>query len=298
MPSGNSLRHDVEVSRTHDRPQDSLSRSDVNLLKPAEIRAISSAIRGIAEILIEADVPAETLEYVAKREFVRAAARQATRRSGSINQSTVAAITGVPRQEIKRLLQDSHDALGPKQKLQSRAVRVVNGWTQDTQFLTRSGRPRVLSLSSSANGFASLVRRYAGDIPPRAMLTRLLALGMVKTNLHAGTGDTKISLVPVRTAPAVNVSRLKYISSIAQILSFRSSTRHSPTALSAEIPVGQNQSLPAALRMLKEKGLTFLNGMSSANRLTQSERSTDTISVILAISARGHRDKRKVSRPR
>jgi hypothetical protein len=54
------------------------------------------------------------------------------------------------------------------------------GWTADKKFSQDDSRPRRLAFAGSGNTFSVLVRQYSGDIPPKAMLTEMTRLGMVR----------------------------------------------------------------------------------------------------------------------
>jgi hypothetical protein len=57
---------------------------------------------------------------------------------------------------------------------------VVAGWVRDTAFHDPAGQPLELAFDGAANSFAELVRRYSGDMPPRAVLDELLCVGSVQ----------------------------------------------------------------------------------------------------------------------
>lgn len=67
---------------------------------------------------------------------------------------------------------------GEQQARHNRAARVVAGWVRDADFNVADG-PRDLALEERF-GFTELVRRYAGDVPPRAVLDELLRVGTVE----------------------------------------------------------------------------------------------------------------------
>lgn len=132
----------------------------------------------LAGVLLKAGVSASEFERAAKIGFVAAASRVARLRNSRVNKSAVAAMTGLSRAEVKRLsecgIADSVD-----QKCRQRALRVLDGWRSDPDYLDSRGLPRPLPLQLKGMGFADLVRRYSGDIPPRAILRELMRLDLV-----------------------------------------------------------------------------------------------------------------------
>ena len=57
--------------------------------------------------------------------------------------------------------------------------RVIGGWRSDRRFTNGAGNPRTLRISGSEPSFILLARKYAGDIPYRAVLDELLRIRAV-----------------------------------------------------------------------------------------------------------------------
>jgi hypothetical protein len=57
---------------------------------------------------------------------------------------------------------------------------ILHYWHAESEFLDSDGRPAKLPFSGEQGSFASLVRRFGGDIPPGAMRTELKRVGAVK----------------------------------------------------------------------------------------------------------------------
>lgn len=116
---------------------------------------------------------------LARFAFVRAATEMSRLRNGRVNYSRVAAQTGLSRADVKRLLESEVDfhriAHAPME-------RVVNGWRTDRLFAYRPGRPKGLRIAGPRASFASLVRKYGGDVPHRAVLDELRRIDAVTDN--------------------------------------------------------------------------------------------------------------------
>lgn len=92
--------------------------------------------------------------------------------------SRVAALTGLSRKEVVRLAEDDKAVTKPKIVLNS-ATRVTMRWLSDSLFLDGQGEPKVLPIKEGDSSFVGLVDRAGGDVPPMAVLTELLRLGIV-----------------------------------------------------------------------------------------------------------------------
>ena len=130
-------------------------------------------------MLLDVGVSSHELTHLLRWGYVhRAAARLKTpNRRASV--SRLAAVTGLTRADVRQLLSES--PLNPKSsRWAPRASEtVLAGWVTDPDFLDSNGKPRPLPYADGSTGFSELVRRYARDIPPRAMLNELLDTSLV-----------------------------------------------------------------------------------------------------------------------
>lgn len=102
--------------------------------------------------------------------FCRAASIEARFHNKRLNQSAVAAMTGLTRAQVREFAK-------PKRKL-SRAKRdrienVIEGWATDPAFST-AYLPRRLVFGSKNSSFSVLVRKYGGDLPARSIVRELV----------------------------------------------------------------------------------------------------------------------------
>jgi hypothetical protein len=87
---------------------------------------------------------------------------------------------------------------------------VVNAWRTDRMFADRYGRPRLLRITGSNASFAGLVRKYGGDVTPRAVLDELRRIGVVRDN-----GES----VSLRVSPALrNRHNFTFLSPVIPVL--------------------------------------------------------------------------------
>ena len=132
----------------------------------------------LASALIPLSITPSMFSKLARAAFVRAAADRSRLRNGRINHSKVAALTGLPRKEIARILKWPARSDGDLKTL-TPTERVLQGWLTDRRFLSRQGRPKSLTTFGRAPSFVRLVKEYGGDISPRAVLEELVASRIV-----------------------------------------------------------------------------------------------------------------------
>lgn len=105
--------------------------------------------------------------------------------------SRISIVTGINRKEVKRIRELPAEVNTVVNK-HNRAVRVVTGWLQDSEFCNAKNKPVTLHYGDAQDSFNLLVKRYGGDVPARAMLDELTRVGTVEevdgkvTLLHEG----------------------------------------------------------------------------------------------------------------
>jgi hypothetical protein len=140
-------------------------------------RALLALLGELAEPLMQAGITPRRFGDLAAQAFIKAACRASTLRNGRINQSRVAVLTGLSRAEVRSLMR------GPRQvapRFQPRTLRVIDGWVSDARYTAPNGAPLSLPVSGTRTSFASLVRRYGGDVPHHAVLEELRRLKLVR----------------------------------------------------------------------------------------------------------------------
>jgi Family of unknown function (DUF6502) len=155
--------------------------------KPKPVSLSPAAVRGatvlqhflteFALVLLARGMTPKRFAALARAAFVQAASDISKLRNGRVNQSRVAAQTGLTRAEVKRLLKSN--AFGSTNRGQTAVERVIDGWRADREFLSHAGEPKQLPISGARGSFARLVRKYGGDIPHRAVLDELRRIGGV-----------------------------------------------------------------------------------------------------------------------
>ena len=214
----------------------------------------------LAAVLLAAGISSPEFEHSAKIGFIAAASRIARLGNTRINRSAVAAMTGLSRSEVKRLAESAAEP-GTGNRGGQRALRVLEGWQTDPEFVDSSGAPRTLNLSEADTGFEALVRRYSGDIPPKAMLRELLRLGLVFVDER----EVRVRKLGPDEAP---IRQLESISAALAPLLMRFAARDSPATrlISRELKVTVPDSKAHRLlhRQLNEAIKSFFLNLQNA----------------------------------
>jgi hypothetical protein len=135
----------------------------------------------LASALLPHSITPNTFSRLAREAFVKVAADHSRLRNGRINQSKVAALTGLPRREIGRILNRRLAGFEASHKTRTPTERVVQGWLTDRRFVSEKGGPKSLVLGGRGSSFARLVKEYGGDISPRAVLEELTRSRIIRT---------------------------------------------------------------------------------------------------------------------
>ncbi len=87
-------------------------------------------------------------------------------------EARIAILTGLTKREVQRIKNldgEDDDGVGL-----NRIARVLQGWSQDPQYLGPYGLPLEVPFEGATMSFEDLVRKYAGDVPARALLEELV----------------------------------------------------------------------------------------------------------------------------
>ena len=136
-------------------------------------------LTSLAYLLLQNGYGYSRLSKLAKLAFVDAAKSIDDGTAQKVSIARIAALTGLTRVEVSQLVRSFRSSASLAGEPMSRAARVATGWTTDKEFLGPSGEPKTLAFSQGRRSFASLVKRYSGDIPARAMLIEMKRIGMV-----------------------------------------------------------------------------------------------------------------------
>jgi hypothetical protein len=163
----------------------------------------------LARCLVAAGIKNSRLAGMLRLALFRAASRQAKFGNERLNQSAVAAMTGLTRLQVRQFANQSK-SLPPEGR--DRIENVIDGWVSDVRFTTVRNQPRRLRTTGRGNTFEKLVQKYGGDLTHRSVLREMQRHGYVTIR------DNYVSLKSTITQTR-DESRLRRLSlTLAQLL--------------------------------------------------------------------------------
>ena len=153
------------------------------------MRACYSFMLPIARLLLRSGVGFREFAEISRIAFVEVASRDYGLRGRPTNLSRVAAMTGIPRKQVKevrnaRYRDDIQVELGV-------LAVIMERWYTHKDYLDGEGKPKPLPMQSRHASFASLVKSCAADLPAGAVRVELIRFGSAEE-------DAKGRLHPVR----------------------------------------------------------------------------------------------------
>ena len=146
-------------------------------------------LRPLVRILLRNGVNFLEFAEVAKAAYVEVAAMDFPVSDRRMSQSRIAIVTGLSRKEVARVIADEgKDHSDEDESKFNRVIRVLAAWHMDSEFTGPYGIPLELEFENDPGkpSFQTLVRKYSGDMPARAMLDELLRVEIVHQDSTTG----------------------------------------------------------------------------------------------------------------
>lgn len=154
------------------------------------------------------------MDEILRASFVKAATSLARKkRSDRPHVARVAALTGLPRTEVKRIIDSNYADRADRVERLPRALRVVAAWKTSPKY-TRKGMPMTLNVTGAAPTFQALCKEFSGDIPHKAIATELLARGLVRVRTDRGRSSIRL----IRTSATKDAQLTNTLAFIAKFV--------------------------------------------------------------------------------
>lgn len=143
--------------------------------------AVAKILVPLVRVMLRYGMSHGAFSDLAKRVYVAVADEERFRVPGRKQTvSRLSILTGLTRKEVRRLRSEELPADADAGERYNRAARVISGWIADPDFAGDGGSPAVLPVDGDVPSFAELVRRYSGDVPPRAIRDELTRVGAIR----------------------------------------------------------------------------------------------------------------------
>jgi hypothetical protein len=144
------------------------------------VAAILKLLRPLARILLRNGVSFSTFSDLAKWTYVDIATQEFGIEGRKQSTSRVSVITGLSRREVMRVRKLPKPDVTASTERHNRAARVIAAWRRESGFLDAEGKPALLPMDGRGATFSELVKRFSGNVPPRAILDELIHVGAVE----------------------------------------------------------------------------------------------------------------------
>ena len=148
-------------------------------LNEAVYSATLRILNALVKVLLRHGVSFHTFSDLAKQAYVDVAREDFALPGRKPSISRVSVLTGLTRKDVQRLLSATTATDVAASENHNRAARVVAGWVRDKELSGAEGTLPALPFEGKVS-FSEVVRRYSGDVPPRAVLDELKRVGTVE----------------------------------------------------------------------------------------------------------------------
>ena len=130
----------------------------------------------LTRLALKNGIHVRELEECLKRSLVDVAKKELELSGERCTVSRLSVMTGIHRKDIDRL-KEAPPSLSAEESLIS---RVVGHWQTDRRFITKEGKPRVLTFGFLGSAFGELVESISKELNPATVLFELERTGVVE----------------------------------------------------------------------------------------------------------------------
>jgi hypothetical protein len=160
------------------------------------VAAVLRLLRPLARILLRNGVSFSTFSDLAKWTYIDIATKEFGIAGRKQSTSRVSVITGLSRREVMRVRKLPKPDVTASTEKHNRAARVIAAWRREGDFLDAKGNPILLPMEGQGATFSELVKRFSGNVPPRAILDELIHVGAVERRADGKIGLLTRAYIP------------------------------------------------------------------------------------------------------
>ena len=139
-------------------------------------QSIRIMLRPIVRFCLHRTMKVQDILECLKFALIDVAVEEISRLNEKVNVSKLSVATGLRRREVMRIYREGDH----KSWAVGLSTKVIGAWQNDRRFLTKQGKPRVLSLSGQDSEFSRLVRSVSQDVPTASVLFDLERMGAAR----------------------------------------------------------------------------------------------------------------------
>ena len=216
-------------------------------------------------------------EELSRAVFVEVAGEEFGIRGRPTNVSRVAAMTGIPRKEIRRIraIMSRYGAT-PRVEI-SPLGDILHHWYTDEDYLSSDGQPLPLLPDGTGLTFESLAKRCAGDLPSGALKIELLRTGAIALTEDGHLFPKSRQAVPERFDDKLITSMSFNLYGLASTIAFNSDPKRTAAGRierfvqSEPIPLDARSVLRDSLRDRIDHFTVELDTMFSKTKETEGQ---------------------------
>lgn len=224
------------------------------------VSALIKILRPIIRILLRKGVSHQTFSDIAKWVYVDIAKKEFAIPGKKVSDSRISVISGLTRQEVKRLSNEESPEEFKAIEKHHRAVSIVNAWMYTKEYQDSFGEPAEIPFKGDDISFEALVKKYGRDITPRPVFDELVRsesieqlpnemIRLKKSVLFPKTDeDEKIALLGMNAGALINTI----------IHNIDNSGKKDLLQLSASSLYLSKEKIPYIRNEIKRKGIVFL----------------------------------------
>ena len=150
-------------------------------MRVAARAALSNILFPLAGFAVDVGLSARDLQAMIRAAAINVVADRQKANKARVSISGIAATTGIPRAEVSKILRAKRAGGLPVVGQWPHSVnKILSVWNEHPKFTNRSGRPADLRIYGSGRTFETLIGRYGGGLPVRAVLDELVRTGSVE----------------------------------------------------------------------------------------------------------------------
>jgi hypothetical protein len=247
--------------------------------KNAVARAAMAAFAPLANLFVKLGVSSPEAESLLRSVLVHGAyQRERALGQESVSLSRIALLTGVHRNEVKRILSTPPGIDPGREVRRHRGNRILAAWHSDPDYTNPDGQPKVLDLKAARRrevSFSALVKRYSPGVWPRLILDELLRVGAVE-EVSEGRLKVKMNSYGVAGFEAEAIEDLGHrardlLETLVHNLLNPSAARVCETVLTLD---ADSRFLPVLRNSIQRRSQAFLSGLGEELNSPRTSRST------------------------